>query len=214
ALDITMNQDASFYIDTRNLRQWATNHLKGKRVLNTFAYTGSLGIAALAAGARVVQTDLNRTFLNLAKQSCAMNGLPISRRDFIAGDFFVVMKQLAKQQQRFDCIFLDPPFFSKTSKGTVDLAQNMTRLINKVRPLVKDGVTVVAVNNAVYLGGHDYMQILEALSDNEFVTVHTRIDVPADCTGYPDTVTQIPLISQAPFNHTTKIAILCIRHRQ
>ncbi|HEX9029848.1 MAG TPA: class I SAM-dependent methyltransferase, partial [Anaerolineales bacterium] len=34
ALDLLMNQDASFYLDTRNLRTWAKEHLRGKRVLN------------------------------------------------------------------------------------------------------------------------------------------------------------------------------------
>ena len=58
ALDLTMNRDASLYLDTRNLRKWAIDHLAGKTVLNTFAYTGSLGVAAMGGGAqRVVHLD-------------------------------------------------------------------------------------------------------------------------------------------------------------
>ena len=67
SLDLCMHQDASLYLDTHHLRTWARQALGGKTVLNTFAYTGSLGVAALAGGAsRVVQLDLNRSFLNLA----------------------------------------------------------------------------------------------------------------------------------------------------
>jgi 23S rRNA (cytosine1962-C5)-methyltransferase len=70
ALDLLLNQDASFYPDTRNLRLWAHNHLAGKQVLNAFAYTGSLGVAAMSGGAnRVLHVDRNRTFLNVAKTS-------------------------------------------------------------------------------------------------------------------------------------------------
>ena len=59
ALNLCMQQDASLYLDTRTLRTWARQNLSGKSVLNTFAYTGSLGVAALAGGAqRVVQLDL------------------------------------------------------------------------------------------------------------------------------------------------------------
>ena len=36
ALDLQMNQDASFYLDTRNVRRWALNNLAGKEVLNTY----------------------------------------------------------------------------------------------------------------------------------------------------------------------------------
>ncbi len=52
ALDLLLNQDASFYIDTRNLRHWLIENAVNWQVLNTFAYTGSLGVAALAGGAK------------------------------------------------------------------------------------------------------------------------------------------------------------------
>jgi 23S rRNA (cytosine1962-C5)-methyltransferase len=47
SIDPMLNRDASFYLDTRNVRLWAKENLAGKTVLNTFAYTGSLGVAAL-----------------------------------------------------------------------------------------------------------------------------------------------------------------------
>ena len=68
ALDLQMNQDAGFYLDTRNLRRWLREHAEGKKVLNTFAYTGSLGVAAGMGGAvQVFQTDLDKKFLEFAK---------------------------------------------------------------------------------------------------------------------------------------------------
>src|SRR5262249_45307830 len=83
AVDLLLNRDASFYLDTRNLRRWALNRLGGKSVLNTFAYTGSLGVAAQAGGAlRVVHLDRNRLFLNVAKTSYTLNGFPIHKQDF------------------------------------------------------------------------------------------------------------------------------------
>jgi 23S rRNA (cytosine1962-C5)-methyltransferase len=122
AIDLRMNQDASLYLDTRNLRLWAIQHLRGKTVLNTFAYTGSLGVAACAGGAsRVVQLDQNRSFLNLAKTSYSLNGFPIHRADFLIGDFYTHVSRLKRDGVGFDCILLDPPFFSETAKGVVDL---------------------------------------------------------------------------------------------
>ncbi|HSM70893.1 MAG TPA: class I SAM-dependent methyltransferase, partial [Anaerolineales bacterium] len=44
AIDLTMNRDASFYLDTALLRKWLTENMESKSVLNTFAYTGSLGV--------------------------------------------------------------------------------------------------------------------------------------------------------------------------
>ena len=92
ALDLMLHQDATFYPDTRELRCWAIDRLAGKRVLNIFAYTGSLGVAALAGGAQqVLQLDRKKVYLNLAKTSYTLNGFPIQQDEFLAADFFTVI---------------------------------------------------------------------------------------------------------------------------
>ena len=214
ALDLTMNRDASLYLDTRELRKWAIDNLRGKTVLNTFAYTGSLGVAAMGGGARrVVHLDLNRSFLNVAKMSYTLNGFPIHKVDFISGDFFPGMARLKRSGELFDCVFLDPPFFSTTGKGTVDLVAEGKRLINKVRPLVADGGWLVAVNNALYLSGREYLSMLEELCADGYLRLESLIPVPEDFTGYPETRTGTFVTDPAPFNHPTKIAILRVRRK-
>jgi 23S rRNA (cytosine1962-C5)-methyltransferase len=214
AIDITMNRDASLYLDTRNLRRWALDHLSGKTVLNTFAYTGSLGVAAQAGGAaRVVQLDLNRRFLNVAKTSYTLNGFPIHKQDFQAGDFWPHINHLKRSGERFDCVFVDPPFFAATQRGVVDLANNATRLINKVRPLINDHGYLVAINNALFLSGKAYSQEIEALCADGYLKIEELIRVPDDFTGYPQTRVAEPIVDPAPFNHATKIAVLRVRRK-
>jgi len=214
AIDLTMNRDTSFYLDTRNLRHWAIRNLKDRSVLNTFAYTGSLGVAAQAGGAaRVIQLDLNRHFLNVAKTSYTLNGFPINKADFQAGDFWPQISQLNRKGERFDCVFLDPPFFAASDKGVVDLERNSIKLINKVRPLINDGGVLVAINNALFLAGAEYMRMLDSLCADGYVQVEELIPVPEDSAGYPHTRRTAPMIDPAPFNHATKIALLRIRRK-
>jgi 23S rRNA (cytosine1962-C5)-methyltransferase len=210
AVDLTLNRDASFYMDTRNLRHWALETLAGKTVLNTFAYTGSLGVAARAAGAtRVTQLDRNRDFLNHAKTSYTLNGFPIDRRDFLADDFFPAVSRLKRAGETFDCVFLDPPFFSSTARGRVDLETEAVKLINKVRPLINDGGWLAAINNALFLRGRDYLQMLESLCVNDYLQIEQLIPVPDDFAG-PGNPAAFPA-DPAPFNHPTKIAILRVK---
>jgi 23S rRNA (cytosine1962-C5)-methyltransferase len=212
AIDLTMNRDASFYLDTRNLRQWLKENTKGQTVLNAFAYTGSLGVAAAAGGAvRVVQLDRTRKFLNLAKESHALNGFPIQDSDLIASDFFPATGRFKQNGEQFDTVIIDPPFFSTTSKGTVDQVNESARLINKVRPLIKDGGTLVAINNALYVSGRDYMGTLEALCSDGYLSIRELIAVPEDMTGYNQVLP--PLTDPSPFNHSTKIAILDVKRK-
>ena len=214
-VDLTMNRDASLYPDTRNLRKWLIENSKGKTVLNAFAYTGSLGAAAMAGGAsRVVQLDRNRRFLNLAKDSYLLNGFPIHKEDFISGDFWVQVGRMKRAGQRFDCVILDPPFFAATSKGVVNQEKDSARLINKVRPLIEDGGYLAAVNNALYLSGREYMSTLEALCADGYLQVHELIPVPQDFIGFDKTQSGGPIPDPAPFNHPTKIAILKVKRRK
>ncbi len=185
AVDLLLNRDASLYLDTRDLRLWAINHLKGKTVLNTFAYTGSLGVAAQAGGAsRVVHLDRNREFLNVAKTSYTLNGFPIRKADFQSGDFFTQTSRMRRTGETFDCVFVDPPFFSATSKGKVDLVSENLRIINKVRPLAADGGYLVAVNNALFVSGAEYLETLEEVCADGYLAIEALIPAPPDFTGY------------------------------
>jgi 23S rRNA (cytosine1962-C5)-methyltransferase len=213
AIDLTMNQDASFYLDTYHLRKWLTENMRDKTVLNTFAYTGSLGVAATAGRASLtVQTDRNRQFLNLAKDSYSLNGFPIHKKDFIAQDFFPTIAKFKSTKQFFDCVIIDPPFFSTTSKGRVDLENDSTRLINKVRPLINDGGYLVAINNALYVSGKEYIQTLEELCKDGYLEIKELIPVSDDFIGYNKIST--PITDPAPFNHSTKIVVLKIKRKQ
>ena len=214
SIDLQMNQDASFYLDTRSLRKWLIENSKGKSILNTFAYTGSLGIASLAGGARsAIQTDLNNTFLNLAKSSCSLNGIAIKKPDYIAGDFFRVVTRLKKEGRLFDIVILDPPFFSDTDAGRVDIVNEYNRLLNKVRPLVAHGGILIAINNALFLSGEAYMAQLEELCKTEYLSLGDRIDVPQDSIGYTQNVPTLSSSDPAPFNHSTKIIRLHVQRK-
>lgn len=212
ALDLSLNRDASFYLDTRNLRKWLIKNSRNKTVLNTFAYTGSLGVAAMAGGAeRVVQTDRSRSFLNLAKDSYSLNGFPIHKADFIAQDFFPAVARFKSAKQLFDIVLLDPPFFSTTPRGKVDLVQESARLINKVRPLVKDGGVLVAINNALFVSGDAYMKTLDELCKDGYLRIRELIPVPEDYVGYERV--GAPPADPSPFNHSTKIAVLDVKRK-
>jgi 23S rRNA (cytosine1962-C5)-methyltransferase len=213
SLNLLLNRDTSFYIDTRGLRAWAKENLAHKRVLNTFACTGSLGVAARAApGKQVVSTDLNRRFLMQAKDSYSLNGFPIQRTDFIAGDFFQVTARLKRNKELFDCVFLDPPIFAATAGGSIG-QKSMKSLINKVRPLVAHEGALVVVNNALFVSGKEYVEMIEGLCVDGYMNLERTIDVPQDFVGYTNAhVTSWPA-NPEPFNHPTKIAVLRLNRK-
>lgn len=208
ALDLQLNQDSSFYPDTRNLRLWLTAHMIGARVLNCFAYTGALGISALAGGAKeVLQTDLNRQFLAVSERSAAINAF-LGEMKLLAQDFYPTVAHLKSQSRLFDCVILDAPLFSQTRRGKVDLMQNWKGLVNKVRPLIGHEGWLVAINNALFLSGSVLMETVHQLTGDGYLKVEEIISVPADVTGYAQTAITPAPADPAPFNHPTKIIIM------
>ncbi len=214
ALDLCLNQDASFYLETRSLRLWLKEHANGWRVLNLFAYTGSLGIAALAGGAEhVLQVDRSRKFLALARQSAILNRLDLGRMKLRSIDFFQAAAELKSRSELFDCIVLDPPYFSNTDFGRVNLIGDFSKLINKVRPLIKDNGRLVAINNALFYSGGDYVAELEQLCQDGFLSIEAFFEVPADVAGDIQKKAPTYPTDPAPFNHPTKIAVLKVFKR-
>ena len=213
-VDLLLNQDASFYLDTLELRAWLKTNSQGKDVLNTFAYTGSLGVAALAGGAnRVTQLDLNHRFLDLSIRGAELNDLDTHKIQLIAMDFFLAVGRLKKSGRQFDTVILDPPFYSSTQAGTVDLNNGMVRLINKVRPLIRDGGTLVCLNNALFQSGRQMMDSLSEICKDGYVSIGQRLDVPADFFGFSSNVSTVLPSDPYPFNHSTKIILLNIRKK-
>jgi 23S rRNA (cytosine1962-C5)-methyltransferase len=95
------------------------------------------------------------------------------------------------------------------------LENDPARLINKVRPLVKSGGHLIVINNALFVSGTDFMEILDSLCLDSFVSIEQLVPVPDDFTGtLPAAGFAGHPTDPAPFNHPTKIAILHIQHAE
>ena len=87
---------------------------------------------------------------------------------------------LKKQETLFDCVIMDPPFFSQTKAGQIDLQLESNRLIkNKVRPLVKHEGRLIVVRNALFLSGNEFIDQIETLCADGYM----KIDKYYSCPG-------------------------------
>ena len=96
----------------------------GKTVLNTFAYTCSFGVAAVAAGAKAVNLDLSRNYLEWGQENYRLNRVEPEKADFIYGDVFDWLGRFKRRGRKFDLIILDPPTFSRDRRSRVFRVQD------------------------------------------------------------------------------------------
>ena len=116
-LDFAGGYSGGLFIDQREnrarLRAW-----KPKRLLNTFAYTCSFSVVAALVGAETLSVDLSRRSLTRGEENFTRNGLdPKAGHRFIADDVLAVLPRLARREEKFDSIVLDPPTFSRNQSG-------------------------------------------------------------------------------------------------
>ncbi len=119
-IPIEAGQKSGAFLDLRGLRKWVTSQkLAGKRVLNLFSYTGSLGLAAEVAGASDIwNVDVSRGALDVAKR---LHTKDAKKHQFIEADIFEWFATL-NPKEKFDLIIIDPPLMaSKTHQVDVAL---------------------------------------------------------------------------------------------
>ena len=110
-----VRQNAGFFLDMRPLRHWLRQYSEGKNVLNLFAYTCSLSVAALAGGARqVVNVDMSKPSINWGKRNHELNNQDPRSVKSIPHNLF---KSWGRIQQfgRYELLLIDPPTRQKGS---------------------------------------------------------------------------------------------------
>ncbi len=110
SIDWIHGQKTGFFIDQRENRKTLAEFSKGKRVLNTFCYTGGFSVYALNAGATEVHSvDSSHKAIDLTNKNVELNGFSDKHKAF-AEDTFDFLDGKANE---YDVIILDPPAFAK-----------------------------------------------------------------------------------------------------
>jgi len=113
-VEIGEGQKSGTFLDLRALRKWVSSqNLNGKRVLNLFSYTGTLGLAAELAGAKEIwNVDISPGALETAKKNHVLKD---NKHKFIKADIFDWIKELSEKEV-FDLIIVDPPQMTSQTK--------------------------------------------------------------------------------------------------
>jgi 23S rRNA (cytosine1962-C5)-methyltransferase len=136
------------YLDMRETRAWLLEQVRGLSVLNLFSYTCAFGVVATAGGAkRVLNIDSSRRVLDWGEENARLNGQPVDRYDYVAGDVFDWLGRLAKKGERFDVVISDPPSFSTTRSTRFSAARDYPLLAEAAARVVAPGGRLVACCN-------------------------------------------------------------------
>ena len=141
--------DCGLFLDHRKTRQLIQNLSKDKKVLNLFAYTGSVSVAAALGGATSVTTiDMSNTYLQWAKDNFVINNLALENNFFIRADVLAWIKDIPLSNT-YDLIFIDPPSFSNSKKmlEIFDVQKDYVFLIQQCAKVLNTNGIIFFSNN-------------------------------------------------------------------
>ncbi len=110
SIDLGRAGNPGLFLDARPARGWIRAHSAGRRVLNLFAFSGSLGVAAALGGARsVTHVDSHPGALDWCRLNSQLNGIAVDARDLARMNIYQHLRRAQAGRQRYDAILLDPP---------------------------------------------------------------------------------------------------------
>ena len=135
-INVETGQKTGFFIDQRENRRILATYSKGKKVLNTFSYSGGFSVYALEANAQLVHSvDSSKDAIELCEQNVQLSKFEGKHQSFVS-DVFEFLKEI--EPSFYDIIILDPPAFAKHARAVDNAARGYKNLnllgFQKVKP--------------------------------------------------------------------------------
>ncbi len=141
------NQNVGLFLDIAPLRKILADGCEGKNVLNLFAFTCSLSVAALAGGARqVVNNDMSRSALDIGKANHEANNQDLRAVRMLPHNLFKSWWKV-RQLGPYDIVIIDPP---TNQRGSFVAEKHYGQIFKRLSEFTVPGSRVYACLNSPF----------------------------------------------------------------
>lgn len=157
-LDMQAGYSQGLFIDQRDNRAEIRRRSRpGHTMLNLFAYTGAFSVCAALGGATTTTLDLAQPCLTWCRENMELNGIDPTQHYFCKGDALHWLSRFERQGRRFDTIVLDPPTFSRDTKGNIWRAErDYGKLVYAAAACLAPGGSMLCTTNCRKLSPADF----------------------------------------------------------
>jgi 23S rRNA (cytosine1962-C5)-methyltransferase len=180
AIDWETGQKTGFFIDQRENRKLLGKLSAGKKVLNTFCYSGGFSIFALLNGAKEVHSlDSSQKAIDLVERNLDLIPEYKEKHKSIVADAVPYIKNLKEQ---YDIIILDPPAFAKHKESRHKALQAYQRLNERAMEQLTDGglLFTFSCSQVVTKELFNHMIVAAAMNVKKKVRILYQLHQPAD----------------------------------
>lgn len=140
------------FLDQKEVRKSIRDkYSNGKKVLNTFSYTGAFSMAAAKGGAITTSVDLASRSLDKTIENFKLNNIDYKKHEIVVEDIFIYFKKAEKENIKFDVVILDPPSFATSKDNRFSAAKDYKDLVKSAINVTEDeGVIIASTNCATF----------------------------------------------------------------
>ncbi len=179
AIDWINGQKTGFFIDQRENRSLLGKYSNGKKVLNTFCYSGGFSLSALRNGAKEVHSlDSSEKAISLTEENLSLNKFKGKHKSIVDN----AVKFLTELPTEYDLIVLDPPAFAKHRNKRHQAVQGYKRLnANAIRQIKPGGIIFTfSCSQVVDKELFNHTVISAAIEAGREVRILEQLHQPAD----------------------------------
>ncbi len=189
-VELGRGKETGLFVDQRDNRKRVRELSRGARVLNLFSYTASFGVVAALGGAkRVVNVDVSRRALDVARENFRENGLDPAAHAFEQADAMEWLARAVGRNERFELVVLDPPSFASDADGApFSVREHYGLAAERALRVLSPGGRLLAVTNHRRTSLGRLRRTLRDAAARAKVNVQQLKDLPSalDCPDGPD----------------------------
>lgn len=182
-VNIAEGQKSGFYCDQRDNRKWVADHVKDKKVLDCFSYSGGFSLNALAKGAKeVISVDSSALALETLKRNMEINSFNNVPHRLIQSDVNKQLRAFREENEKFDVIILDPPKFAPSRSALTKASRAYKDLNRMAMLLLEEGglLATYSCSGAVDISMFKQIIAWAALDAGKEVQFIQQFSQPAD----------------------------------
>lgn len=158
-INFTGGHKTGFYCDQRENRRQLASFCAGKSVLDLCCYTGGFAIQAkrLGQAADVTGVELDEDTVQLARENANLNQAKIN---FVQAEVFGYMRDMLRNQRRYDVVVLDPPKLIRSRNETEEGRHKYFDLNRLAMQLVNPGGILLTCSCSGLLDMNEFIKVV------------------------------------------------------
>ncbi len=162
-LDFLKSQKTGFFLDQQENYRLLQEISSGREILDVFSYAGAWGLHAFHYGARrVTFIEISTEYLAQTRTNIELNDFPAAAFSLLREDAVKSLKEMSRQDKKWDLVILDPPAFVKSRNKVREALRGYKEINLRALKMITPGGFLLTCSCSHFLSRQDFIGVIES----------------------------------------------------